>query len=183
MFVYRFRDITNEVIYVGRTNNFIRRIRNEHFTERGHLPEECYRQVVTVEYAEVRSVNDSKMYELYLIDKHEPRYNVIDVGGGGISFPMPELNWKVYVPDKRTRKRGVTKKELKETIESFGEEIEKECDYMNTFLRGKDRVGWLRKLNEEERNIYISTVYMMERFVNGIGEIKDRSMEKIDSKG
>lgn len=177
MFVYRFLDVYGKVIYVGRTNNVVRRIRNEHFTSRGHLPEECYRESVQVEYAEVKSESESKFYELYYMEKYQPKYNKRDLGGGRITFPVPELVWKEYAPHQRSNTRGITKKELEQVIETFSLAVEEEITYMNTFLRGKDNVTWLSKLDTDEQNEYIRIIYMMERFVNGLGEIKETSLK------
>lgn len=177
MYVYRFRNRLGEVIYVGRTQNIVKRIRNEHF-KRGHLPEECYREVALVEYGEVRSLDESKMYELYYIDKYRPKYNKIDIGGGGISFPVPELTWEVIEHDKGTTIR-LTKKEMKDLVVGMGKEIEQECNYVSNYLRGKDRVDWLEKLDQEERNEYKTMVYLLERFITNVKDLKDTNIEKL----
>ena len=177
MYVYRFLNIKREVIYIGRTSNFSRRIRNEHFTDRGHLPAECYRETEWVEFAAVKSENESKVYELYLIEKYMPKYNIRDTGGGKFTFPVPELVWNVYTPDKK--KSGVTKTDLQKSIKCIEEEIENEYQYMMKYLRGKDTVTWISKLDIAEANEYLNMVYMMERFVKGIKDIKDKNIEKI----
>lgn len=173
MFVYRFISVTGQIIYVGRTNNLKRRLTREHFTERGHLGEECYREAEKVEYAKVTSENESKIYEMYLIEKYQPKYNEQGVSGGDITFQMPSLIWKKYPINKNNESLGVTKESLLRRIKEFGDNLENEVGYMENYLRNKDRVSWLNKLTEEEKNEYVGMVYHMERYVRGIEELKD----------
>ena len=44
MYVYKFSDFNNNVIYVGKTNNIYNRMK-QHFEGNGHLPMECYSSV------------------------------------------------------------------------------------------------------------------------------------------
>lgn len=172
MVVYRFIDIEGNIIYVGRSSKFERRIKYEHFTDRGHLPEECYREAKRIEYAEVNTLNESKVYELYLIDKYKPKYNNIDIAGGSMSFQMPELEWLEYVRDTRVSSR-LTKAEITELFKEFGDAVEDDCSYIGNYLRDKDRVTWLHKLSPEEQNEYLGIIYTLERFSDGIRELKD----------
>ena len=43
-YTYRFKDINNNVIYVGFTGQTMAERMNQHFTK-GHLPAECYKSV------------------------------------------------------------------------------------------------------------------------------------------
>ena len=73
-FVYYFVDNTGKIIYVGKTSNLKRRIK-EHFT-RGHLPKECYIKIEKIFAAEVNeSKYDTEICETLLIDKYKPVYN------------------------------------------------------------------------------------------------------------
>lgn len=178
MYVYRFINIQQQIVYIGRTNNLKRRLTREHFTERGHLGETCYRETQNVEYARVASVNESKMYEMYLIEKYQPKYNEQGVSGGAIGIPMPELQWKTYKINKNSENTGVSKGKVIKYVKDYTQKLEDEVEYMGNYLRGKDQVGWLSKLTEEERNEYLSMVYGMERYVRGIDELKDKLLEK-----
>ena len=73
-YVYRFLDVENQIIYVGKTNNIKNRMR-QHFGKNGHLPEECYEQVSLVECIELDSESDMSVLELYFINKWKPVYN------------------------------------------------------------------------------------------------------------
>lgn len=92
-FVYKFINIQNEVIYVGRTENLHKRMTYQHFTEQGHLPKRCYQECKRVEYAKVKSLNESRIYELYLISKYLPKYNSVFSEGGELTFELPQLEW------------------------------------------------------------------------------------------
>lgn len=173
MYLYKFINITGKVIYVGKTNNFRRRVVQEHFTPRGHLSEDCYRETSYIKYAQVVSDNEAKVYELNLIERYKPKYNTQNTQGGEFSFALPELVWEVFIPKKKDDQEGLTKVDLEKRIKHVQKEIKRECDYMNEFLRGKDQVGWLHDLDGEDRNEYIRMVYMMERYVKGIEEIVD----------
>ena len=74
-YVYYFKDFEDNIIYVGKTGNYKRRMK-EHFTK-GHLPSECYDEVNKIF---VSVVNDSKydteICETLLINKYKPKYNV-----------------------------------------------------------------------------------------------------------
>ncbi len=71
--VYRFINKDDEIIYVGSAEDLYKRLR-QHF-EHGHLPEECYNNVLYVEYAEFKTRTEAYMYEQYEITKQQPYYN------------------------------------------------------------------------------------------------------------
>lgn len=145
MYVYRFINEQNEVIYIGRTNNIVRRIRQQHFGTNGHLPAVCYQQTKRVEFAQVASENEAKMYELYYIEKHHPLYNKVDIGGGSFSVELPELSWQPFeFKDEQTKP---TNKDILQHVSQHIEELDNECAYANRFLRGKDQLSWLEKTN------------------------------------
>ncbi|UGO50977.1 GIY-YIG nuclease family protein [Bacillus phage vB_BanS_Nate] len=94
-YVYRFLNKLNEVIYVGRTNNLKRRMTYEHFSKYGHLPQQCYQECGTVEFMEIESETEMKIYELYLINKYNPKYNVIENKNDDFTFNLEE-HWTEY---------------------------------------------------------------------------------------
>lgn len=166
MYIYRFLNKTNEVIYVGRTNNIIRRIRQQHFGTSGHLPSTCYQQTKQVDFAQVESENDAKMYELYYIEKHHPIYNKADIGGGSFSVELPELPWEPF--DFQATGKKITKQDVIRHVSQFSQELDDECAFANNLLREKDRVSWLEKLADDERNEYLRIIYSLERLVQNI---------------
>lgn len=172
MYVYRFLNQQNQVIYVGRTNNIIRRIRQQHFGKNGHLPKECYNETKTVEYAKVASQNDAILYELYYIEKYHPIYNTSDIGGGAFSVELNELPWQVF--DFNTDKKTLSKKQLEELVQTVHQELRTEHRYIDKVIDRQDRVSWLDKLTQDERNEYLNMVYSIERYVNNIRDIADK---------
>jgi hypothetical protein len=95
-YVYRFIDVTNEIIYVGKTKNIETRINRQHFTINGHLPQDCYDDTLKVEYAILNSKVEMDIYELYYINKCLPKYNVSDKCEEDFNLCLPELNWQTY---------------------------------------------------------------------------------------
>lgn len=117
-FVYRFLNEQNEIIYVGRTNNIHHRIGSQHFKKHGHLTDACYEECKYVDYAELVSENDSKIYEIYLIDKYSPKYNITLTTGGAVSLDLPELSWV------RTERDVPAKEVVTFNIDEFNEKLE-----------------------------------------------------------
>lgn len=71
--VYRFINKDEQIIYVGSAEDLLRRLR-QHF-EHGHLPDQCYNEVLYVDYAEFKTRTEAYMYEQYEITKLQPYYN------------------------------------------------------------------------------------------------------------
>lgn len=90
--VYRFLDVENQIIYVGKTNNIKNRMR-QHFGKNGHLPEECYEQVSLVECIELDSESDMSVLELYFINKWKPVYNSSKKYSSIMSIEIDESNF------------------------------------------------------------------------------------------
>ena len=72
--VYRFRDIYNNIIYVGSSKNIDRRI-HSHFSKSGHLPKECYQSVAIIEVTKTPTYGKALDLEIFLINKYKPKYN------------------------------------------------------------------------------------------------------------
>ena len=95
-YLYYFLDYNNTIIYIGKTGNIKRRMK-EHFLQ-GHLPKECYDNVYQIMYA---CVNDSKydteICETLMIDKYKPIFNIdkkFNENKDKTSFKLPDLNFK-----------------------------------------------------------------------------------------
>ena len=95
-YVYIFKNYYDEVIYIGKTGNIKRRI-NQHFEE-GHLPNECYKNIKEIKYAEVgNSKYDAEIIETILINELKPEYNTekVFMERSELSkYKTPDLNWK-----------------------------------------------------------------------------------------
>ena len=73
-YIYKFINYDNEIIYIGKTGNIQKRMR-QHFGPDHHLPDECYEQVYQIFYANVGSQFNAELLETYFINKYHPRYN------------------------------------------------------------------------------------------------------------
>ena len=88
-YTYRFKDINNDVIYVGFTGQTMTERMNQHFTK-GHLPAECYKSVASIEYMKWKTKSDAQVMEVYFINKYKPRYN---------KFPLSKHHFRFYIFD------------------------------------------------------------------------------------
>lgn len=68
--VYRFINKNNEIIYIGKTVNFKKRL-NQHMAYSKDKVEE----MLFIEYVEFETEHDMDLAERYLIPKHKPKYN------------------------------------------------------------------------------------------------------------
>lgn len=78
-YVYRFLNSENEIIYVGKTSNLQNRMKQHFSDHNGHLPKDCYDNVVKIEYIELNHPIDMTIYELYYISQYKPKYNTNDI--------------------------------------------------------------------------------------------------------
>ena len=96
-YVYRFLDADGNIIYIGKTNNIEKRMSNQHFSSSGHLTRECYVGTDSIGYAELKSDNAMRIYEIYLISKHKPLYNQeFNYRDEGMDIELPEPIWIEY---------------------------------------------------------------------------------------
>lgn len=90
--LYRFLDIDGNILYVGKTTmNLIDRLRGHK-----HLPEECYSQIKEIEYVNLKSGSDMSIYEIYYINKYNPKYNTESKFADSANIKLPELQWKNF---------------------------------------------------------------------------------------
>ena len=103
--VYRFLDRDRNCIYIGQTNNIHRRIYSQHFTNRGHLPNECYSSTARVDYIKLDNAIDTQALEIYLINKYKPKFNkkdkskdpfILNQYGATGEFYSQMENWRTY---------------------------------------------------------------------------------------
>lgn len=96
--IYRFRNIQGEIIYIGKSKNLTTRW-NQHFSRDGHLNERCYQETIIIEFVELESKTKMDIYELYLINKYDPKYNhQYSNHEENIFLELPKLDWQVYIP-------------------------------------------------------------------------------------
>ena len=72
--VYKFLNIKSETIYVGKTKDIYKRIK-QHFSNHGNLPYDCYIKTEKVVYAECSNADEMDIKEKYLINILNPYYN------------------------------------------------------------------------------------------------------------
>lgn len=90
--LYRFMDINNQVIYVGRSQTGI----SERLKGHKHLPEECYESVCSVEYLPCENRSETVIMELFYINKYKPKYNTADLYEGKITTEIKNAKWHKY---------------------------------------------------------------------------------------
>ena len=74
-YCYRFLDMNNTVLYVGKTVNLANRMKN-HFSKKSHLANtDLYNQIQRIEYITCKDEFQSLQNELYYINLYKPKYN------------------------------------------------------------------------------------------------------------
>lgn len=98
-YVYRFLDEKNNVLYVGKTVDMDRRMK-QHFSEESHLYQngkgEIYNITYRIEYIECEDEYSALQKELYYINLYKPRYNVDAKTKQFIKPNGVNDRWKVY---------------------------------------------------------------------------------------
>lgn len=95
-YLYRFVNVNNDIIYIGRTNDIKRRILKEHFTDNTHLPKECYLDTQKVDYTEINYESEEVAYEAVLINHYRPKYNIQFKDDGVFDINLPKFEWKSF---------------------------------------------------------------------------------------
>ena len=106
MYVYRFKNNNNDIIYIGKTKSM-----NSRMSGHSHLDVECYEDVSRIEYSKLRNNDESSIYERYLINKHKPTYNKEFNNNSDFSFELPEIEWVVWDYDLSNTKTNKKNKE------------------------------------------------------------------------
>lgn len=75
-YVYRFLNENDDILYVGKTRQLIKKRMRDHFGSQGHLSTECYSEVANVEYLKLGSRMEMDIVEIYYINKYKPLFNV-----------------------------------------------------------------------------------------------------------
>lgn len=72
-YIYKFLDYEDNIIYIGKTGNLLKRMRQHFFN--GHLEKECYENVSKIFFFEIDGKTNQDMMETFLINKYLPKYN------------------------------------------------------------------------------------------------------------
>lgn len=89
--IYRYFDKQNNVIYVGLTSRPLKRRVKEHSIE------QLQSETDHIDFAMVPSEADMRMYELFYINKYQPKYNKRDLYKDGNTINLPELTFQPYL--------------------------------------------------------------------------------------
>lgn len=129
MYIYRFRGLNNETLYIGKASDI-----NQRFANHNHLPKECYENIKVIEVAEVETYDDMDLIERYLIAKENPTFNDKH-SNKYITFNIPcadNLKFEKYSGKiLKTKNKEESKEEQK--IISF---LEKVCIFKERSLYG-----------------------------------------------
>ena len=94
-YIYRFLDINNNIIYIGKTSQSLDKRIGQHFTK-GHLPKECYCNIARIEYQKYKTESDALIMETYYITKDNPKYNKLQKSRDLPTLQLDVQEWKLY---------------------------------------------------------------------------------------
>lgn len=155
IYIYEY---TGGCLYIGKTDNMERR-------DNDHKKKAWYKEATSLKYAPCKNEIDQKLYEIYYINKLNPRENVLDKKGRFPSIEFPELQFIVYrtegdfdsqatqlskpaIPPKRKRVKYIDDEKF------FGSRAKK---YIN--LAEHDKINFLSLLtsrSDEEEICYVN---------------------------
>lgn len=104
MYVYRFLDKNDEIIYIGKAKEINSRL-NGHC----HLKKDCYDSINRIEYIQLSNDNEARIYEIFYINKFEPKYNKEFNKGNKFGFELPEKEWLIWNGKIEYKKKKVFK--------------------------------------------------------------------------
>lgn len=88
MYVYRFLNKYDEVIYIGKSKDVMKRLK-----QHKHLSLVCYLETEKIQCTKLKNNDESSIYERYLINKISPKYNREYSNNSKFSFELPEIEW------------------------------------------------------------------------------------------
>lgn len=100
--VYRFIDIWENVIYIGKTETLVTRLSN-HFSKSTHLPNSAYKYLDRIEIQLMDSATLMDIKEIYYINKFKPKYNFNHVTNDPI-YLIKEFEKDIWVDYEEFRK-------------------------------------------------------------------------------
>ncbi len=133
-YIYRFLNRNGEIIYVGKTEQSS--LDNRILTH-SHLPVEAYIEKKNIECFKLTSKADLAIYEMYYINKFQPKFNTASKYKGEMQLKLPELQWTEYSREKTATNKNKSEAARNRKISyaqnrivKFAEEIEllKECE-------------------------------------------------------
>lgn len=93
-YLYRFLNKERDIIYIGKTDNIVTRMK-QHFGGKGHLSDDIYEDVASIEFLEFETKADMDFLELYFINTFKPVGNTKSLT---VDYPKTEIqqefNWR-----------------------------------------------------------------------------------------
>ena len=86
--IYMFYDDNGEIVYVGKTIQFRRRMQRHFVSEEGRFKD---KGITRIDMAKTKSEADMHLYEMYYINKYKPEYNEKDLGYDELTVELPSL--------------------------------------------------------------------------------------------
>lgn len=120
---------SNDLIYIGKTKNFYKRIKN-------HIASQSWGKDIThIEIAQCKNKLDMDLYEKYYINKLKPKYNKAIVYDEAPSFKIQKLNFKKIT--------------LEEFINEYKPAASETKDYISLYEKRKNEINELLKKSKE----------------------------------
>lgn len=149
---YRFLNEKQDVIYVGKTKQDLSKRIYQHFNV-GHLPNECYKEAIRIEYIEFETEADMDFMEIYFINCFQPRFNKQNLSG-----ERPRIRIEV-------NKDWVLFRDIRETEEIS--KLKSQIDMLEKQLRNDHKI--MEQLKKENNYAKVNEDY-------GIGFKVEREM-------
>lgn len=151
-YVYKYINSKNEILYIGQTIDLDRRF-NEHKGRIWDIEKE------KILFAKCNTLSDMNIYEMYYINKLNPKYNTALVFNDFPSFELPDLEWKIYDKNHFEIQQQQLKSQFKEDFKNkFNpdnywknkiDDLQMQFHNENDFLKKKALLIEIRRCNEK----------------------------------
>lgn len=119
-FIYRFKNKSNEVIYIGYTGQSLDKRMSQHFSDKGHLDGKCYASVARIEYQKYKTKSDAQIMEVVEINRYKPLYNKLNKQTDSMTLDIKENEWKLYKQIKPVNQQTMQSTGLVWKLVAFG---------------------------------------------------------------
>lgn len=168
MHVYRFIE-NGEIVYVGKSVDYLNRWKShdklkEHFI---------------TEVAKCTSMTDMDIYELYYINKYNPKLNVASKHNIGFSIELPELEFK-KIERKKSKEKLITKKDYKNPVKKNNyKEIIKDNtkDEMREYIE-YDKKYLMYRMTKSQRDVHMFLLFFESK--SSFVLIRNRTFEEFN---
>lgn len=151
--VYRFFNKEDEIIYVGRTSQGVKKRMKEHFNSHGHLDPVCYKNVHKINYCTFQTSAETKIYEIYLINKYKPIYNTADKEHKNLKIDIDISNLK-WIDLEFVSEEEKTLEEKDNTISMLRNNLHQEqikrSEYQRENKQLEERIAYLESMFENK---------------------------------